>query len=38
MGVEDDDRRGAFINIQKTIGGIMREEEECLEGKKGINI
>ena len=35
---KDDDRRGAFINAlyyaQKTIGGIMRETERCLEGKR----
>ena len=33
---KDDDRRGAFINTQKTIGGILREKEQCLEGKKRI--
>ena len=30
---KDDDRRGAFKNAQKTIGGIMREKEQCIEGK-----
>ena len=31
---KDDDRRGAFKNAQKTIGGIMREKERCMEGDK----
>ena len=31
---KDDDRRGAFINAKKTICRIMREKEQCLEGKK----
>ena len=30
----DDDRRGAFENAQKTIGGAMREKEQCVEGNK----
>ena len=30
---KDDDRRVTFINAQKTIGSIMCEKEQCLEGK-----
>ena len=31
---KDDDRRGVFKNAQKTIGGIIREKEQCMEGEK----
>ena len=31
---KDDDRRGAFKNAKKTIGGTMREKEQCMEGEK----
>ena len=34
---QDDDRRVAFINAQKTIGRILHRKEQCLEGKKGNN-
>ena len=31
---KDGDIRGAFKNAQKTIGGIKRKKEQCMEGKK----
>ena len=34
---KDDDRHVAFINAQKTIGGIMCDREQCLEREKRNN-
>ena len=30
----DDDGRGAFENAQKTVGGAVREKEQCVKGNK----